>query len=227
MDFMDVHIIHITYYILPDMKTYPWYVFDWFSYVKIYRGYNFAGRCIFDCYTANATSCDVVMWLVMWCDCCNVTKYQSCNLGYNYVLHTGQSPVQTVPACPVQIRAHHHKHLHLWSIVVTQARKYMYPWSRFGIISDKDEFMINSKTSASTEHNDSYLPYLIFVKIRHARFTSLYIGGSRGASLRDQILSFSHTFLPKSTHIRGPHPPNGSMPPLREILDPPLPVDSN
>ena len=23
-------------------------------------------------------------------------------------VHTGQGPVQTVPACPVQIRAHHH-----------------------------------------------------------------------------------------------------------------------
>ena len=43
--------------------------------------------------------------------------------------------------------------------------------------------------------------------------TPKYIGGSRGRArhmpppLRDQILSFSHTFLPKSTHVRGPHPP--------------------
>ena len=54
------------------------------------------------------------------------------------------------------------------------------------------------------------------------------IGGSRGACqahappIRDQILSFLHTFLPKSTHVGGPHPPNGSTPPLREILDLPL-----
>ena len=27
---------------------------------------------------------------------------------FNMSAHTGQSPVQTVPACPVQIRAHHH-----------------------------------------------------------------------------------------------------------------------
>ena len=33
----------------------------------------------------------------------------------------------------------------------------------------------------------------------------------------DPILSFSHTFTPKSTHIGGPCPP-----PPREILDPPL-----
>ena len=45
------------------------------------------------------------------------------------------------------------------------------------------------------------------------------IGGSRGrtpGTLRmDPILSFSHTFSPKSTHVRGPRP-------LREILNPPL-----
>ena len=41
--------------------------------------------------------------------------------------------------------------------------------------------------------------------------------------LWNQILLFSHTFLPKSTHIGGPYsPPNGSMPPLWEILDLPL-----
>ena len=40
-------------------------------------------------------------------------------------------------------------------------------------------------------------------------------GGVPGAChpLRDPILSFSHTFSPKSAHVRGPHPPNGSMPP--------------
>ena len=37
------------------------------------------------------------------------------------------------------------------------------------------------------------------------------------------ILSFLHTFSPKSACIGGPHPPNGcTPPPLREILDPPL-----
>ena len=30
--------------------------------------------------------------------------------------------------------------------------------------------------------------------------------------LWDQILSFLHTFLVKRTHVRGPHPPNGSTP---------------
>ena len=54
------------------------------------------------------------------------------------------------------------------------------------------------------------------------------IGGSRGGvpgarPLWDQILSFLHTFLPKSTHVEGRHPPpNGSTPPLWEILHPPL-----
>ena len=53
------------------------------------------------------------------------------------------------------------------------------------------------------------------------------IGRSRGcagctAPLWDPILSFSHTFSPKSAHVGGPCPPNGCMPPLWEILDPPL-----
>ena len=29
-------------------------------------------------------------------------------MGYNYGHVYGQSPIQTVPACPIQIRAHHH-----------------------------------------------------------------------------------------------------------------------
>ena len=46
----------------------------------------------------------------------------------------------------------------------------------------------------------------------------LYIGGSRGGvpgarPLWDPILSFLHTFTPKSAHVRGPCPPNGCMPP--------------
>ena len=44
--------------------------------------------------------------------------------------------------------------------------------------------------------------------------------------IRDPILSFSHTFSPKSARIGGQCPPqNGSMPtPPREILDPPLQI---
>ena len=39
----------------------------------------------------------------------------------------------------------------------------------------------------------------------------------------DPILSFSHTFPPKNTHVTGWRPPpNGSALPHREILDPPL-----
>ena len=36
-------------------------------------------------------------------DCCSATKWVTIMSE-----RTGQSPVQTVPACPVQIRAHHH-----------------------------------------------------------------------------------------------------------------------
>ena len=43
---------------------------------------------------------------------------------------------------------------------------------------------------------------------------AILIGGSRGGvpgarPLWDPILSFSHTFSPKSSHVRGPHPPCG------------------
>ena len=46
--------------------------------------------------------------------------------------------------------------------------------------------------------------------------------------LWDPILSFLHTFSPKSTCIGGPRPPPlmGARPTLREILDPPLSGDS-
>ena len=55
----------------------------------------------------------------------------------------------------------------------------------------------------------------------------IYIGGSRGRAgctppPWDPILLFLHTFSLKSAHVGGPSPPNGCMPPLREILDPPL-----
>ena len=36
-------------------------------------------------------------------ECCYATKLVSITSA-----RTGQSPVQTVPACPVQIRTHHH-----------------------------------------------------------------------------------------------------------------------
>ena len=41
-------------------------------------------------------------------------------------------------------------------------------------------------------------------------------GGMPGTHhpLWDPILSFLHTFSPKSAHVRGPCPPNGCMPPL-------------
>ena len=39
---------------------------------------------------------------------------------------------------------------------------------------------------------------------------------------QDQILSFSHSFLPKSAHV-GRFAPPPPPPPQREILDPPLP----
>ena len=44
------------------------------------------------------------------------------------------------------------------------------------------------------------------------QFALADLGGVPGTS-RDQILSFSHTFSPKSTHVRGWHPPNGSKAP--------------
>ena len=61
---------------------------------------------------------------------------------------------------------------------------------------------------------------------------TIIIGGSRGCAqhmppLWDPILSFLHTFSPKSAHIRGPCPPNGCMPPLWEILDPPLIIQTH
>ena len=36
-------------------------------------------------------------------DCCYITKWVTI-----MSMHVGQSPLQTVPACPIQIRAHHH-----------------------------------------------------------------------------------------------------------------------
>ena len=42
------------------------------------------------------------------------------------------------------------------------------------------------------------------------------------AAQQDPILLFLHTFLPKSACVRGQRPPNSSVPPQWEILDPPL-----
>ena len=58
---------------------------------------------------------------------------------------------------------------------------------------------------------------VIFTPVEFTATLLVSIGGSGGgcrahATLRDQILSFSHTFLPKSTHVGGPRPPNGSTP---------------
>ena len=49
-------------------------------------------------------------------------------------------------------------------------------------------------------------------------------GDAAGACSRQQdpILSFLHTFLPKSTCVRGQPPQQLGGPPQREILDPPL-----
>ena len=44
---------------------------------------------------------------------------------------------------------------------------------------------------------------------------------------QDQFLSFSHTFSLKSVSVGGWRPPNGSAPPQREILDPPLVMNYN
>ena len=48
------------------------------------------------------------------------------------------------------------------------------------------------------------------------------IGGSAGG-VPGAILSFSHTFSPKSAHVGGPRPPppNRCTPSLREVLDTP------
>ena len=60
-------------------------------------------------------------------------------------------------------------------------------------------------------------PGSTFLRNEYHRAYTNTIGGSRGvpahAPLHDPILSFSHTFLPKSARIRGSHPPNGSTPP--------------
>ena len=46
-------------------------------------------------------------------NCCYVTKYHSCNLGYNYICAVGYCLYRALQlharsACPVQIWAHHH-----------------------------------------------------------------------------------------------------------------------
>ena len=73
---------------------------------------------------------------------------------------------------------------------------------------------------------------VIFIKIYCIKITANLcgifsladLGGRAGCtpSPLDPILSFSHTFSPKSTRIGGPRPPNGCTPLLWEILDLPL-----
>ena len=63
----------------------------------------------------------------------------------------------------------------------------------------------------------------IFTKIEHIPLADPSGGRRRCAPpQQDQFLSFSHMFLLKSVCIGGWCPPNGSAPPQREILDPPL-----
>ena len=70
----------------------------------------------------------------------------------------------------------------------------------------------------------SFINYVLIdvVHTKKKRRECQCIGGSKGGvpgarpPLWDPILSFSHTFSPKSAHVGGPRPP------LREILDPPL-----
>ena len=55
--------------------------------------------------------------------------------------------------------------------------------------------------------------------LTYCRSDTITIGRSRGCAqhmppLQDQILSFLHIFSAKSASIRGPCPPNGSMPPV-------------
>ena len=45
------------------------------------------------------------MQCLVQCNCCYVTKWVTMTSTLD---RTGQNPEQTVPACPVQIRAHHH-----------------------------------------------------------------------------------------------------------------------
>ena len=62
----------------------------------------------------------------------------------------------------------------------------------------------------------------------------MIIGGSRGAQpVRApppnsiQFFHFRIHLLPKSAHVGGRHPPNGSAPHEREILDLPLMINSS
>ena len=58
--------------------------------------FTFRTHLIHQPFASNTTSCTIQQ-------CCYVTKLVTITSP-----HTGQSPVQIVPACPVQIRAHHH-----------------------------------------------------------------------------------------------------------------------
>ena len=73
------------------------------------------------------------------------------------------------------------------------------------------------------EFDKEFLSFRQYITERYIALADLGGGACPAhAPLWDPILSFSHTFSPKSAHARGPRPPNGCMPPLREILDLPL-----
>ena len=71
-------------------------------------------------------------------------------------------------------------------------------------------------------------PCHIFLLLTIRKDMTSHIGGSKGragarpSSPRVQILLYRHTKFSKSNHLKTPCPPTRSMPPLREILGPPL-----
>ena len=101
-------------------------------------------------------------------------------------------------------------------------------------MSNHCPLLFNSKISASSSFCLSVsLPTCLFlIELKQNKSKNIYIyslsssppagitiGGSRGACpvhapLWDPILSFLHTFSPKSAHVGGPPPPNGcTLPP--------------
>ena len=69
--------------------------------------------------------------------------------------------------------------------------------------------LINGATHFNPSFNQNFTSYFAIVG---TNVTDFSIGGSRGVlgagPLRDPILSFLHTFSPKSAHVGGPHPPH-------------------
>ena len=66
----------------------------------------------------------------------------------------------------------------------------------------------------------NWVPCSFFLHSRALADLHTKLSGAR--PLWHPILSFSHTFSPKSICVRGPCPPKRVQAPLREILDPPL-----